>query len=247
MIIIKSDEEIELIKKSCEIIVEAFEIAQSIIKPGIATKDIDKEIESLILSRNAIPAFKGFNGFPASTCISVEDQVVHGIPGSRRLKEGEIVSVDIGVKYKGYYGDAARTFAVGEISEGKQRLLEVTRQALLNGIEQARQNNRISDISHAVQSTVEEAGYSVVRDLVGHGVGRRLHEPPQIPNYGVPNQGPRIKRGMVLAIEPMVNMGGFEVELERDKWTVHTKDRKPSAHFEHSVAITDNDPIILSG
>jgi len=227
-------------------VVEALDIAEKLIKPGISTGEIDRAIEGFIESRGAKPAFKGYNGFPASACISVDDEVVHGIPGNRILQEGEIVSVDIGVYYEGFYGDSARTFAVGKISGEKQRLMDITKESLDEGVRKALSGARLSDISHAIQCTVEGANYSVVRDLVGHGIGRNLHEDPQIPNYGAPNAGPRLRAGMVLAIEPMVNMGTYKVKTQSDDWTVVTADGLPSAHFEHTVAITDNGPEILT-
>ena len=246
MISIKNEREIALIRKSCDIIIDAFALVAQLIAPGTSTEEIDREVEQYIRSREGLPAFKGFNGYPASTCISIDHQVVHGIPGSRRLVEGEIVSVDIGVEKEGFFGDAARTFAVGEVSAEKLRLMEVTKRALYAGIEKAVEDNRVSDISHAVQTTVEAAGFSVVRDLVGHGVGRELHEPPQIPNYGSPHMGPRLQSGMVLAIEPMVNIGTWQVVVAEDNWTVSTKDKKPSAHFEHTIVVQKEQPLILS-
>jgi methionyl aminopeptidase len=246
MIIIKSPREIELIRKSCRIVVDTFEYIGKIIRPGIETIEIDRAVEKFIRSRNAKPAFKGYRGFPASVCISIDDEVVHGIPNRRRLKAGNIVSVDIGVEFQQYFGDGARTFIIGDIPEKTKRLLRVTREALYKGIDAAVMGNRLSDISHSIQSYVEGAGFSVVRDLVGHGVGRKLHEDPQIPNYGPPHQGPRLKPGMVLAIEPMVNMGGYEVSFDDDKWTVRTIDGLPSAHFEHTIAITENGADILT-
>lgn len=227
-------------------VVEALDLAESLIKPGISTLKIDKAIERFIESKGAKAAFKGYNGFPASSCISVENEVVHGIPGNRTLKEGEIVSVDIGVYYQGFYGDSARTIAVGEISTDKQKLMDVTKSSLQKGVNKASSGARLSDISHAIQKTVEAANYSIVRDLVGHGIGRKLHEDPQIPNYGNPNAGPRLRAGMVLAIEPMVNMGTYKVKTQSDDWTVVTADGLPSAHFEHTVAVTDNGPDILT-
>jgi methionyl aminopeptidase len=246
MIIIKSPREIELIRKSCRIVVDTFEYIGKIIRPGIETIEIDRAVEKFIRSRNAKPAFKGYRGFPASVCISIDDEVVHGIPNRRRLKAGNIVSVDIGVEFQQYFGDGARTFIIGDIPEKTKRLLRITREALYKGIDAAVMGNRLSDISHSIQSYVEGAGFSVVRDLVGHGVGRKLHEDPQIPNYGPPHQGPRLKPGMVLAIEPMVNMGGYEVSFDDDKWTVRTIDGLPSAHFEHTIAITENGADILT-
>jgi methionyl aminopeptidase len=246
MIQIKSSREIEWLRQSAAIVVEALKLARSRIRPGLKTIDLDLEIEDMIRSRGARPAFKGFRGYPANTCISIENQVVHGIPGDRELKEGEIVSVDIGVELNGYYGDAARTFAVGTISPEKKRLMDITRESLDKGLEYARAGNRLYDISHAIQTHVEAAGFSVVRDLVGHGIGKEMHEDPNIPNYGPPNKGPRLKSGMVFAIEPMVNMGSFEVFTEEDHWTVVTRDGLPSAHFEHDVVITDGEPDILT-
>ncbi|MDZ7262743.1 MAG: type I methionyl aminopeptidase [candidate division KSB1 bacterium] len=246
MIYIRSSREIELIRKSCQIVVETFALVESLIRAGIKTSEIDSEIEKFIVSKGGRPAFKGFHGYPANACISIDNQVVHGIPGSRRLEAGQIVSVDIGVEREGYFGDGAKTFAVGKISEEKKRLMEVTRQALYRGIEAARVGNRLSDISHAIQETVERAGYSVVRELVGHGVGRQLHEEPQIPNFGKPHRGPRLKPGMVLAIEPMVNMGSYKVITKNDNWTVETWDGLPSAHFEHTVVVTEGEPDILT-
>ncbi|MFQ6112592.1 MAG: type I methionyl aminopeptidase [bacterium] len=246
MIHIRSRREIELIRNSCQIVVEAFEIVESLIRPGIETKIIDNEVEKYIYSNGAKPAFKGYKGFPASSCISVENEVVHGIPGKRALKEGEIVSVDIGVECEGFFGDGAKTYAVGEISREKKRLMKVTLEALNIGVIQARVGNRLSDISHAIQTTVEAADYSVVRDLVGHGIGRKLHEDPQIPNYGSPNSGPRLRPGMVLAIEPMVNMGDYKVNTTSDEWTIVTADGLPSAHFEHTVVVTNGGPEILT-
>lgn len=247
MIVIKSPREIELIRKSCRIVVDTFEQIAKIIKPGIETGEIDKQAEKYIRSRGARPAFKGYRGFPANVCISIDDEVVHGIPDRRKLKSGQIVSIDIGVEFQSYFGDGAKTFVIGEIPEQTRRLLRVTKAALYKGIDSARVGNRLSDISHSIQTYVEGAGFSVVRDLVGHGVGRKLHEDPQIPNYGPPNKGPRLKPGMVLAIEPMVNMGGYEVFFDDDdKWTVRTVDGLPSAHFEHTVCISDNGVDILT-
>jgi len=246
MIKIKSPKEIELIRTSCRIVVQAFKIVEDIIRPGISTKEIDRIVIEFLRSQNARAAFKGFNGYPANTCISIEEQVVHGVPGKRILKDGEIVSIDIGVEQNGYFGDAAKTFAIGEISDARKRLMQATKEALYKGIAAAKIGNRVSDISNAVQVYVEKQGFSVVRDLVGHGIGTHLHEPPQIPNYGRPHRGPRLKRGMTLAIEPMVNMGGYEVETLDDQWTVITKDGLPSAHFEHTIAITDGEADILT-
>lgn len=246
MISIKSPKEIARIRESCRLVVQSFAIVEDIIRPGISTQEIDRAVVKFIRSKNARAAFKGFNGYPASTCISVEEQVVHGVPGTRILKDGEIVSVDIGIEKNGYYGDAAKTFSVGNISEDRKRLMEATKNALYKGIAAAIVGNRLSDISNAVQVYVEDKGFSVVRDLVGHGIGTKLHEPPQIPNYGKPHRGPRLKPGMTLSIEPMVNMGGYEVKTLDDEWTVITLDGLPSAHFEHTIVITDNEPEILT-
>ncbi len=246
MITIRNSREIELLRRSAQLVVEALKLAESRIRPGLRTGDLDQEIEDFIRSRGGRPAFKGFNGYPASICVSIDEEVVHGIPGDRRLREGEIVSVDVGVEMGGYYGDAAKTFAVGKVSEEKERLMRVTRESLLKALEAAREGNRLSDIGHAVQQHVEAAGFSVVRDLVGHGIGRQLHEPPQVPNYGEPGRGLRLRAGMVLAIEPMVNAGRYEVYTAEDGWTVVTQDGRPSAHFEHDVVITKSDPDILT-
>jgi methionyl aminopeptidase len=246
MIHIRNSREVELLRKSAQIVVEALELAESRIRPGLKTGDLDAEICEFIRSRGARPAFKGFNGYPANICVSIDQQVVHGIPGNRLLKEGEIVSVDIGVELNGYYGDAAKTFHVGDVTKEKERLVRVTKESLTRALEAAREGNRLSDIGFAVQHHVEAAGFSVVRDLVGHGIGTSMHEAPQIPNYGKPGQGLRLKAGMVFAIEPMVNMGNYDVLTEDDGWTVVTRDGKPSAHFEHDIVITKGDPDILT-
>lgn len=247
MIIIKSPREIELIRRSCRIVVETFEYVEKVIGPGIETREIDRAVDQFIRLKGAKPAFKGYRGFPASVCISVDDEVVHGIPDKRRLKPGQIVSIDIGVEFQNYFGDGAKTFVIGNIPEKTQRLLRITKEALYKGIGAATVGNRLSNVSNSIQTHVEQAGFSVVRDLVGHGVGRKLHEDPQIPNYGAPNQGPRLKPGMVLAIEPMVNMGSYEVFFDDDdKWTVRTVDGLPSAHFEHTIAITEDGADILT-
>lgn len=246
MIHIRSEREIELIRESCKIVSQAFTAAKKFIEPGVETRQLDTEIEQFIVSRGARPAFKGYNGFPASSCISIDNEVVHGIPGERVLQAGQIVSVDIGVEFEGFFGDSAETFAVGTVSEEKRKLMDVTKRALDEGLKRAQAGARLSDISHAIQTTVEEEGFSVVRELVGHGIGRQLHEDPQIPNYGPPNSGPRLKPGMVLAIEPMVNLGGHQVRTLDDNWTVVTEDDSPSAHFEHTIVITTNGPEILT-
>jgi len=246
MIIIKSQREMELMRKAGEITARALEEIEKHIKPGITTLELDKIAEELILSYNATPAFKGYRGFPASICASINEEVVHGIPGLRRLKDGDIISVDIGAVFQGYYGDAARTFPVGQVSDDALRLIEVTQQSFFEGIAFAKQGYRLSDISHAIQTYVEKHNYSVVRDYVGHGIGQKMHEAPQIPNFGPPGKGPRLKVGMTLAIEPMVNMGGFEVYTLDNNWTVVTSDGSLSAHYENSIAITDGEPEILT-
>lgn len=233
--------------ESCRIVAEILEGIRQNISPGTKTEEIDGFAESRILSRGASPAFKGYRGYPASVCISINEQVVHGIPSAVvRLKEGDIVSLDIGVFYKGFYGDAAVTLPVGKISNRAMKILDVTETSLKVGIEKTIAGNRVSDISSAIQKYVESEGFSVVRNFVGHGIGRQLHEEPQIPNFGKPGEGPELMEGMTLAIEPMVNEGSWEVEILNDGWTAVTKDRKLSAHFEHTVAITVNGPNILT-
>lgn len=216
------------------------------IEPGITTKELDRLAERYIRGEGGLPTFKGYRGFPGSICASPNDMVVHGIPGKIRLHEGDILGVDVGVTMEGYVADAASTFPVGEISEEAARLLQVTEESLMKGIAQCHIGNRVGDISHAVQTYAEAHGYSVVRSMVGHGIGRDMHEDPQVPNFGPPGQGPELREGMVLAIEPMVNMGGFEVEVGEDTWAIYTKDGSLSAHFEHTVAITKNGPRILT-
>jgi methionyl aminopeptidase len=246
MIILKSESEINSIRRSSQIVVEALKELQHSLVPGITTGELDEIAEKFIRKKGGIPAFKGYRGYPCSLCASINEEVVHGLPGKRRLEPGEIISLDLGVKFQDYYGDAAFTLPVGKIEEKIQRLLKVTKSALYKGIEQARVGNRLFDISYAIQSYVEGNGFSVVRDFVGHGIGRELHEDPQIPNFGEPQKGPRLKAGMVLAIEPMVNMGSYEVEVLEDNWTVVTRDHRPSAHFEHLIAITNHKPEILT-
>lgn len=247
MIFIKSRDEIARIKDSNQIIAEALKHIEAYVKPGVSTAELDQEIENFILNKKAKPSFKGLYGFPAAACISVQDEVVHGIPSKKRLlKEGEIVGIDVGVELKGYFGDAAYTFPVGSITDNLRSLLNVTEESLYLGIAQSLAGNRVGDIGNAVQKHVEAHSFGVVRDLVGHGVGRKPHEDPQIPNFGEAGQGVLLKAGMVIAIEPMVNMGTFEVFFADDNWTVKSKDGLPSAHFEHSVAITEDGPLILS-
>lgn len=248
---IKSPEEIVLMKESCRIVSEVLRLLKGLIRPGLTTAEIDEIAEEFIRAQGGEPAFKGYgtdrgNLFPASVCTSIDDEVVHGIPGNRQLQEGEIISVDVGVKKQEYYGDAAWTFAVGRISQEKTRLMKVTEESLYKGIAMARPGNRVHDISASVQSHVEGAGFSVVRDLVGHGVGKNLHEEPAVPNFGERGTGPILMKGMTLAIEPMVNMGSYRVRVARDGWTIRTADGTPSAHFEHTVLITDASPEILT-
>ena len=246
VIIIKSPREIEQLKKSNAIVAEVFQKLKKAIVPGITTKELDQIAEEMILSRGATPAFKGYRGFPATLCISINEEVVHGIPGQRRLKEGDIVSLDLGAILNGYFGDAAITLPVGELDLVAKRLLEVTEKGLYIGIDQVKVGNRLFDISYAIQTWVESHGFSVVRDFVGHGIGKDLHEEPQIPNFGSPHQGPRLEKGMVFALEPMVNEGTYGVRILSDGWTVVTADGKRSAHFEHSIVITDGGAEVLS-
>lgn len=246
MIVIKTDREIQLMRKAGRINAQAHELVRKLIRPGITTQEIDNAVEDFIRSKDAIPAFKGYQGFPASICTSVNEEVVHGIPGNRVLNEGDIVSVDIGTVYEGYVGDSADTYAVGIINQEDRRLIEVTRKSFFEGIKFAKEGYRLSDISHAVQKCVEKEGFSVVRDFVGHGIGKDMHEDPQIPNFGKPGRGPRLQKGMVLAIEPMVNQGVYNVWLLDNDWTVVTRDGKLSAHYEHTVAITNGEPVILT-
>jgi methionyl aminopeptidase len=246
VIIIKSPREIEQLKKSNGIVAEVFQKLKEAVVPGISTKELDQITQETILARGAAPAFKGYRGFPATLCISINEEVVHGIPGQRRLKEGDIVSLDVGANLNGYFGDAAITLPVGEVDLMAKRLLEVTEKALYIGIDQAKVGNRLFDISYAIQTWVESHGLSVVRDFVGHGIGKDLHEEPQIPNFGSPHQGPRLEKGMVFALEPMVNEGTCGVKILSDGWTVVTADGKRSAHFEHSIVITDGAAEILS-
>jgi methionyl aminopeptidase len=246
MIQIKSNREIEILRKSNRIVAEVLLHLKDMVKPGRTGRDLDQAAERMICQMGAVPAFKGYRGYPASVCVSINEQVVHGIPDSRAFAEGDIVSLDLGAVYEGYVGDAALTVPVGDVDEESQRLLAVTEQALMEGIQQARGGNRLFDISHAIQSYVEEHGFSVVRDFTGHGIGREMHEDPQIPNFGTPGTGDRLKEGMVFALEPMVNAGDWRVRVLGDGWTVITADGKRSAHFEHSIAITEAEPSILS-
>jgi len=246
MIILKSRQEIEKMRKSNSIVAAILEELAKKIRPGVRTVELDRLSEEMALKKGALPAFKGYRGYPYSLCTSVNSEVVHGMPSERELKEGDIISLDFGILNDGYYGDAAVTVPVGDITPEAKRLLRVTEEALYKGITEVKAGNRIGDISAAIQGHVEAAGYSVVRDLVGHGIGKSLHEDPQVPNYGSGGRGIELKPGMVFAIEPMVNEGTYRVEILRDGWTVVTADGKLSAHFEHSVAITENGPVILS-
>ncbi len=242
MIILKTPAEIEVMARASRVVAEVLEILKNEVKPGITTDELDRVAEREIRARGAIPAFKGYRNYPKTLCASVNDQVVHGIPSGRRLREGDIIGLDLGAIVGGYYGDSAITVPVGRIDLAADRLIRVTEQALHLGIQQAVVGNRLSDISHAIQRQVEAAGYSVVTDFVGHGIGRQLHEEPQVPNYGRPGQGPRLQAGMVLAIEPMVNMGGSGVRILDDQWTAVTKDGSLSAHFEHTIVVQPSGP-----
>ncbi len=252
MILIKTKKEIDYIRESCKIVAEVLQLVKNNVRPGVTTKELDQIAEDYILSNNAKAAFKGYSqggssvDYPASICTSVDDAVVHGIPGERVLKEGEIISLDVGVNKNGYFGDAALSVGIGEISEEKKKLLEVTEKSLYLGIAQARVNNRVHDISEAVQQYVEANGFSIVRDLCGHGVGKFLHEDPAVPNFGRKGTGPKLRKGMTIAIEPMVNMGAYKVKTAPDGWTILTADGLPSAHFEHTIVISDNKPEILT-
>jgi len=246
LIVLKSDDEIKRMRESCRIVAEVLEGIRKHVSSGVTTRELDEFAESFIRSKGAKPAFKGYRGYPSTICASVNEQVVHGIPSSVKLKKGDIISIDIGVYYNGFYGDAALTLPVGDISSKAKKLLAVTEESLQVGIENAVTGNRLSDISFAIQNNVEPEGFSVVRNFVGHGIGRKLHEEPQIPNFGKPGQGPKLMPGMTLAIEPMVNEGGWEISILNDGWTAVTKDQSLSAHFEHTVAITKNGHDVLT-
>lgn len=247
MIFIKTQNEIEMMRESGKILAALFKELKSVIQPGISTKQIDSFAEDFIRKAGAIPGFLGYSGFPATLCLSIDEEIVHGIPSDDRiLKDGQIVGVDVGAILNGYYSDAARTYAVGRISEEKQRLMKVTEEARDIGIAQAFAGNKLGTLGHAIQEHVEQNGFSIVREYVGHGIGKKLHEEPQVPNYGVPHTGIKLMKGMCLAIEPMVNVGSFRAKTKSDGWTVVTIDGKPSAHFEDSIAVTDGEPIILT-
>lgn len=246
-IVIKNNDEIQLMFEANQIVAETLTLLQKTVEPGITTWELDKLAEDLCFKRNATPAFKGYRGFPGSLCVSVNEEVVHGIPShKKKLKKGDIISVDFGVRYKGFYGDSAITLAVGKIDSTSHKLMNVTEKSLELGIEQVLVGNRISDISRAIQDYIEDNNFSIVRQFVGHGIGSALHEGPEIPNFVLNDPSPRLKAGMVLAIEPMVNVGTYKVKVLKDGWTVVTADKQRSAHFEHSVAVTDNGPLILS-
>lgn len=247
MIIIKSDREIEIMRQAGRIVAGTLNAVGKLIKPGVTTMELDEVAEDYIRSHDAIPAFKGYGGFPASICTSVNCQVVHGIPdGDVVLRDGDLISIDAGAIYDGYCGDAARTFAVGNVSEEVINLIDATEKSFFECLKYARKGYRLSDISHAVQTYIESKGYSVVRSYVGHGIGQQMHEDPQIPNYGPPNKGVRLREGMTFAIEPMVNIGGYDVYTKDDGWTVITSDGSLSSHYENTIVLTDSEPIILT-
>ena len=246
MVRIRTKREVGLIATSCQIVADTLNMLTEYVKPGISIIELDSKAETFIRNKGARPAFKGYMGFPATLCVSVDDEVVHGIPNNRILKEGQIVGIDCGAEKDGYFGDHAKTFSVGKISEEKQQLMDVTQKSLIMGIEAAIPGNHVSDIGYAIQTHVESFGYSVVRELVGHGIGSELHEEPQIPNYGQPKQGYVLRKGMCIAIEPMINLGKKEVKTDSDGWTIRTVDGQASAHFEHTITITSDGPRILS-
>lgn len=246
MISIKNERELSCMRQACKITAAARALAGELVKPGVSTKAIDRAVHDYIVSQGAKPSFLHYNGFPASACISVNNVVIHGIPGGCILKEGDIVSVDVGAFYKGFHGDCAATYACGAISTEAQRLIDVTKQSFFKGIQFAVKGNRVQDISHAVQTYVESNGFAVVRDFVGHGVGRQLHEEPEVPNFGAPGRGPRLIPGMTIAVEPMVNAGTYQVKVLSDGWTTVTADGSLAAHYENTVLITDGEPEILT-
>ena len=246
MITIKNERELESMRQACKITAAARALAGEMVRPGVSTKAIDQAVYDYIVSQGAKPSFLNYNGFPASACISVNSTVIHGIPGGYILQEGDIVSIDVGAFYKGFHGDCAATFACGAISTDAQKLIDVTRESFFEGMKVATKGNRVQDISHAIQTYVESNGFSIVRSYVGHGIGRQLHEEPEVPNFGHPGRGPRLVKGMTIAVEPMVNEGTHEVRILKDGWTVLTADGKLSAHYENTVLITDGEPEILT-
>ena len=246
MITIKNERELESMRQACKITAAARALAGEMVRPGVSTKAIDQAVYDYIVAQGAKPSFLNYNGFPASACISVNSTVIHGIPGGYILREGDIVSIDVGAYYKGFHGDCAATFACGAISTEAQKLIDVTQQSFFEGMKCAKMGFRVQDISHAIQTYVESNGFSIVRSFVGHGVGRQLHEEPEVPNFGKPGRGARLVKGMTIAVEPMVNAGTHEVRVLRDGWTVQTVDGKLSAHYENTVLITDGEPEILT-
>ena len=246
MITIKNAHQLEAMRQACKITAAARALAGEMVRPGVTTRQIDKAVHDFIVSQGAKPSFLNYSGYPASACISVNSTVIHGIPSDYALREGDVVSVDVGAYYKGFHGDCAATFPCGAVSAEAQRLIDVTKQSFFEGLAFVRPGHRVSDISHAIQSYVESNGYSVVRAFVGHGVGAQLHEEPEVPNFGAPGHGPRLLPGMTLAIEPMVNMGTYQVHVLKDRWTTVTADGKLSAHYENTVLITDGEPEILT-
>jgi len=246
MVYTRSEREIDMISQSCQIVADTLDMLSEYVIPGVSLIDLDKKAEEYIVSCGARPAFKGYMGFPSTLCISIDDAVVHGIPNNGNLKEGQIVGIDCGAELNGYYGDHAITFPVGNISKEKKELMKITKESLHKGIEQAIHGNHVGDIGYAVQTHAEANGYSVVRELVGHGIGEKLHEEPQVPNYGKPKQGYKLHTGMCIAIEPMINIGSKDIYTSKDGWTIHTMDGQVSAHFEHTIAIKEDGPHILS-
>jgi methionyl aminopeptidase len=245
-IVIKSEEEIAIMREAGCIVAEVLEILSAEVRPGLSTKRLDTIVRDEFQRRNVIPTFLGYLGYPARVCVSVNDEVVHGIPGSRILEQGDIVSIDLGATHRGFVADSAVTVGVGQVGPENQRLLDVTYRSLWEGIRAARAGARLGEVSHAIQSYAEPRGFSVVREYVGHGVGRKMHEEPQVPNFGPPDRGPVLRKGMTLALEPMVNLGSWRTQKHDDEWTVSTLDGSPSAHFEHTIAITDGDPEVLT-
>ena len=246
MIKIKSPHEIELMRRAGKITAAARALAGEMVRPGVTTQEIDKAVHKFIVSQGAIPTFLNYSGYPKSVCVSVNDEIIHGIPGKRKLEEGDIVSIDVGAYYHGFHGDCAATYPCGKISREAQLLIDVTQQSFFEGIKHARQGGRVSDISHAVQTYAESFGFGVVREYVGHGVGEKMHEEPEIPNYGAPGRGPRLIRGMTIAVEPMITLGNPGIRVLKDDWTVVTLDGKLAAHYENTVLITDGEPEILT-